>query len=129
MKFYVGDKRFISSTAALVLGIVSYASAVVNPTPGVVVADSLPAFYIILGTLAYRSAKKRKLKLVENTGKRKVLEFLALALIAMFIIFGPYVPQLIQNGDIITLVIFVWSVAEYFFGIPKNIVRQNKNNY
>ena len=83
--------------------------------------DSLPGLFMILGALAYRSAKQRKLKLVENTKKRKLLEFLALILIAVLIFIGPDILQLIQDGDITNLVVFVWTIVAYLFAVPKGM--------
>ena len=97
-----------------------------NPSPTTALGDSLPGLFMILGALAYRSAKQRKLKLVENTKRRKLLEFLALILIVVLILIGPDILQLIQDGDITNLVIFVWVIVAYLFAIPKGIAERKK---
>ena len=120
MKF-LPDRKFIGSSIALIVGVLSMAGALVNPSPTVGISDGLPGLFMILGAVAYQSAKKRKLQLVENTRKRRILEFLALVLIALLILLGPNVPQLIQNGDILTLVIFAFAVIAYLFARPGGI--------
>ena len=98
-----------------------------NPSPINTLDDSLPGLCMILGALAYKSAKQRKLKLVENIKWRKLLEFLAMVLIVALILLGPNIPQLIQDGDITNLVILVWAIVAYLFAVPKGMAAQKKN--
>ena len=97
-----------------------------NPNSTTILDDSSPGLFIILGALAYRSAKQRKLKLVENTKWRKLLEFLATVLIVALILLGPNIPQLIQGGDITNLAILVWATVAYLFAVPKGMAERKK---
>ena len=120
------NKNFIVSTTILVVGVLMLIGSVTNPSSMTTIDDSLPGLCMILGALAYRSAKQRKLKLVQNTRNRKVFEFLALILIAVLILIGPDILQMIQDGDIITLVILVWAILAYLSAVPKGMATQNK---
>jgi len=120
MKFII-NKKFIGSTIILAVGVLTMVGSLTNPSPMTTLGDSLPGLFMILGALAYRSAKQRKLKLVENTKKRKLLEFLALILIAALILTGPDILQLIRDGDITNLFIFVWAIIAYLFAVPKGM--------
>jgi len=120
MKFII-NKKFIGSTIILAVGVLTMVGSLTNPSPMTTLGDSLPGLFMILGALAYRSAKQRKLKLVENTKKRKLLEFLALILIAALILTGPDILQLIRDGDITNLIIFVWAIIAYLFAVPKGM--------
>ena len=120
------NKKFIGSTIILAVGVLMMVGSLTNPNPTATLSDSLPGLFMILGALAYRSAKQRKLKLVENTKKRKLLEFLALILIAVLILLGPDILQLIPDGNITTLVIFVLAIVAYLFAVPKSTAEQRK---
>ena len=72
------NKKFIHSTVLLAVGVLMTVGSMTNPGSTSAAGDSLPGLCVILGALAYRSAKQRRLQLVENTKKRKLLEFLAL---------------------------------------------------
>jgi len=126
MKFII-NKKFIGSTIILVVGVLMTVGSLTNPSPKTTLDDSLPGLCMILGALAYSSAKQRKLKLVENTKWRKLLEFLAMILIVALILLGPNIPQLIQGGDITNLVILVWAIVAYLFAVPKGMAEQKKN--
>lgn len=110
----------------MAVGVLTMVGSLTNPSPTTILGDSLPGLFMILGALAYKSAKQRKLKLVENTKRRKLLEFLALILIAVLILVGPNIPQLIQDGDITNLVIFVWAIVACLFAVPKGMAEQKK---
>ena len=125
MKFII-NKKFIGSTIILVVGVLMTVGSLTNPSPTTTLDDSLPGLCMILGALAYSSAKQRKLKLVENTRWRKLLEFLATVLIVALILLGPNIPQLIQDGDITNLVILVWAIVAYLFAVPKGRAERKK---
>ena len=125
MKFII-NKKFIGSTIILAVDVLMMVGGLTNPSPTTTLDDSLPGLCIILGVLAYSSAKQRKLKLVKNTTWRKLLEFLAMVLIVVLVLLGPNIPQLIQDGDITNLVIMVWAIVAYLFAIPKGMVGQKR---
>lgn len=102
-------KKHIGSTIALILGLLSFASGV-NPgnTSGLVAGP-----VIILGALAYRSAKKRKLGEVNNSTLRKVLEALALIMIIAAILLQRDLKNLIATDPVPNLIIPLWAIIAY----------------
>jgi predicted membrane channel-forming protein YqfA (hemolysin III family) len=125
MKFLM-NKKLIGSTIVLMIGVLTMISALIYPSPTAVTADSFPGLFMILGALAYRSAKKRKLKPIENTRKRRMLEFLALALMAVIILLDPDILQRTHDGAITNLIILVWAIVAYLFAVPKGMAEQKK---
>src|SRR3989338_2300042 len=125
MKFII-NKKFIGSTIILAVDVLMMVGGLTNPSPTTTLDDSLPGLCIILGVLAYSSAKQRKLKLVKNTTWRKLLEFLAMVLIVVLVLLGPNIPQLIQDGDITNLAILVWATVAYLFAVPKGMAERKK---
>ena len=103
-------KKHIGSTIALVLGILYFASGLTNQgNSGGLVAGSV----IILGALAYRSAKKRKLDEANNSTLRKVLEVLALIVIAAAILLQKDLKNLIATDPVPNLIIPLWAIIAY----------------
>jgi len=103
-------KKHIGSTIALILGFLSFAGSVANPAnPGGLIAGPV----IILGALAYRSAKKRKLGEVHNTAMRKGLEISALIIIAAAILLQNDLKTLIATDPVPSLVIPLWAIIAY----------------
>jgi len=72
--------KFIGSTIAPVLGISSLVGSLAQISSGKADAqlNLLVGVFIILGSLAYRSLKKRRLGLVKSTNLRQILEIIAL---------------------------------------------------
>ena len=103
-------KKHIGSTIALILGFLSFAGSVTNPSnPSGLIAGPV----IILGALAYRSAKKRKLGEVRNTALRKGLELLALTLIAAAILLQNDLKNLITTDPVPNLIIPLLAIIAY----------------
>ena len=104
-------KHFWGSTVALVFGIFLLFSifAPLDEYP-----DTVGIFFtgllIIIGSLSYKSAKKRKLGIVKNTGIRQYLEIAGLMICFVLAIF--------QNDFFVNYVFLVWIVSGYI------IVRQ-----
>ena len=103
-------KKHIGSTIALILGFLSFAGSVANPAnPGGLIAGPV----IILGALAYRSAKKRKLGEVHNTALRKGLEISALIIIAAAILLQKDLKTLIATDPVPNQIIPLWVIIAY----------------
>lgn len=119
MKFFtlVTNKNFIGSMVVLIFGIVTTVGALTNPNPSTDIGDSLLGLYIIVGTLVYRSAKERRLGLVESTNKRKIVELLALAILVVIFFRTQKILQYIQDGNVTNIVIVVWVIIAYLFAI------------
>jgi hypothetical protein len=100
-------KKHIGSTIALVLGILYFASALTNSgNSGGLVAGPV----LILGALAYRSAKKRKLGEANNSTLRKWVEVLAMIVIAAAILLQNNLKYLIATDPISNLIIPLWAI-------------------
>ena len=100
--------RHLGSTIALIFGGLSIVSGVAKPGP-ILIAGII----VILGALAYRSAKKRKWGEVKSTVPRIVAELAAILLIGV-LIFGQNNPQKeITNDPVPNLVIPVLAVIPY----------------
>lgn len=104
---YRGDKRFFLSTLALVLGIVMFAGGATQGQEGM----KIGGIYMILGALAYKSAKKVRIGIVKHSTNRFVLELVAMAVIALFIWFTE--KDLAVNDPFPYLVIPTWAIIAY----------------
>lgn len=106
-------KNFWGSYAALVLGLFSLMGGAANPSL------LIGAWYMIIGSLAYMSAKKRKMRLVEDTSQRKTFELIGIAIICFFVL-------LTNKADIVNdpfphLVLPAWALIAYFVIFSKTI--------
>lgn len=116
-------KKHIGSTVALILGFLSFAGSVANPSNS---SGFVAGPVIILGALAYRSAKKRKLSEVSNTALRKVLELLALIAIAAAILLQNDLKNLIVTDPVTNLIIPLWAIIAYVV-IASKAMQSEKN--
>ena len=108
-------KKHIGSTIALILGVLSFASGV-NFISGVKSGSPsglVTGPVIILGALAYRSAKKRKIGEVNNTRLRKGLEMLAVVMIAAAILLQKDLINLIYTDPVPNMIIPLWAIIAY----------------
>ena len=109
-------KRHIGSTIALILGFLSFASSLANPSnPSGLVAGPV----IILGALAYRSAKKRNLGEVKSTLLRKGFEASALVIIAAAVLLQNDLKNLIVTDPVSTVIIPLWAIVAYIVILSK----------
>ena len=106
-------KRHVGSTIALILGVLSFASSLSNPS-GLVAGP-----VIILGALAYRSAKKRKLGEVNSTLLRKGFEASALVIIAAAVLLQNDLKNLIVTDPVSTVIIPLWAIVAYIVIVSK----------
>ena len=104
---YRGDKRLFLSTLALVLGIVTLAAGAIQGQESLKVGG----IYMILGALAYRSAKKVKLEIIKPSTTRFVFELVEMAIIAVLIWFTE--KDLAVNDPVPYLVIPIWAIIAY----------------
>lgn len=116
-------KKHLGSTIALILGFLLFAGSVANPSnPSGLIAGPV----IILGALAYRSAKKRNLGVVRNTALRKGLELLALIMIAAATLLQNDLKNLIATDPVPNLIIPLWAIIAYIVIASK--ARQSEKN-
>src|SRR5262245_21613269 len=113
-------RRHSGSTVALLLGCLSVISGIVNvasvptsttsaPKGGVLIAGLV----MILGALAYRSAKKRKLGEAKSTLTRQAIEAALLLLICLLILAQNNLKHLIITDPVPNLIIPLWAILAY----------------
>jgi len=104
--------KHLGSTIALILGALAFISGITNIEKGSNLIIGGPI--IILGALAYRSAKKRKLGEVRDSLLREVLEIAAIGIITAAIVFQKGdLKFLIANDPLTNLIIPLWAIIAY----------------
>ena len=96
--------KYFGSLLALIVGCFVLAAGLVGTAPGIV---------IILGALAYRSAKRRRLGEVQSTPIRQLLETTALVLILPLILMQDHLAYLIATDPFPHVVIPAWAFLAY----------------
>lgn len=101
-------KRHLGSTVALVVGGLALLSGLAKA------GDPLIAgIVIILGALAYRSAKKRKLGEVNSTLTRQLLEVALLVVMCLAILAQSNLSYLVVTDPVSNAVIPIWAIIAY----------------
>lgn len=101
-------KKHLGSTVALILGALTLVAGLTQPG-SLLVAGPI----IIVGALAYRSAKKRYLGEVKNSLVRKGLEGAAIVAIVAAVLLQNDLPRLIATDPVPNLVIPLWAIIAY----------------
>jgi multisubunit Na+/H+ antiporter MnhB subunit len=102
-------KRHIGSTVALVLGGLSILGGLGSGHFG----GAIGGVVMILGALAYRSAKKRKLGEVKSTALRRLGEVGLLVLLSIVILAQNDLKTLIATDPVPNFVVPVWAIIAY----------------
>lgn len=103
--------RHAGSTAALILGGLALLAGLGNPN-----LETLRAsIVIILGALAYRSAKKRKLGEVKSTSARQFVEISLLLLICLFVLMQKNLTDVLYTEPLWSVFVPLWSIVAYLF--------------
>lgn len=101
-------KKHLGSTIALIIGVLSLIFGLANPG-SLLVAGPV----IILGALAYSSAKKRWLGEAKQSLLRKSLEAIAMVVIVAAVLLQNNVAALIASDPVPNLIIPLWAVIAY----------------
>jgi phage tail protein X len=101
-------KKHIGSTIALVFGVLAILSGLAKPGPIL-----FSGIVIILGALAYRSAKKRKLGEVTNSLLRKALEITGVIIAIASVALQKNFLQVLEADPVPNLIIPLWVVIAY----------------
>ena len=101
------DKRFIGSNAALILGVVALLGGLGQGDSSL----SSAGIFMILGALAYRSAKKRKLGITQPSTVKLVSELIAIAIVIILVLLTNR--DILVNDPFPSLVIPIWAVIAY----------------
>jgi len=101
--------KFLLSNIALVVGVLALITGITSPS-----ALGIAGAVIILGTLAYQSAKKRKLGLVKNTTLRKTTEGIIIVITFLIIFLQTDIQRLIIEDPVPNILIPIWVWGAYF---------------
>lgn len=114
-----GGWKFFGSTLAIVIGVIEIGVGASNPSGQPSAATA--GWVIILGALAYKSAKKTKMGLVRSSPLRLTLEIVAL-LIAMALVLGQSdIGDLMYNDPFPNVIIPLWVLLAYVIVRIRNI--------
>jgi hypothetical protein len=79
---------------------------------------------MIIGSFAYKSAKKRKLNLAESSTTRMIFELIAVSLIILSVLLSDRV--LLIEDPFPNLIIPIWAIIAYIVAnLKKNEVRRD----
>lgn len=101
-------KKHLGSTIALILGIPLSITGFANSN-----SFAIAGPIIVVGALAYRSAKKRKLGEVNDSIFRKVIEVVVIIAIAFVILSINNLANYIAKEPVQTLIIPLWVLIAY----------------
>ena len=101
-------KKHLGSTLAIIIGVLTFAAGTTRPG-ALLVAGPI----IIVGALAYRSAKKRNLREAVNSTLRRSLEAIAVISIIAAVLLQKNVAEQIITDPIPNLLIPLWAVVAY----------------
>ena len=110
--------KHIGSTLALIVGVLSILSGLTKPG-GILIMGMV----IVLGALAYRSVKKRKLGEVSSTQSRAIYEASAIVVALLAVLLQNNVVYLIQTDPVPNLIVPIWVLVAYVAVLiwkPKN---------
>ena len=99
----------MGSTLALILGIFTFVAGVTQQQGDLLIAGPV----IIVGTLAYRSAKKRNLGEAKNSILRKGLEGIAIVAILAAVLLQNDLKRQIATDPVPNLIIPLWAIIAY----------------
>jgi hypothetical protein len=125
----VGSTEFFGSSAAIVLGVLYFLSGVNvvaqktdGSTNGLVFG-----LVVILGALAYKSAKKRKLGLKNSSLFRISLEIIAIILILASVLMANTDIKIFIAEDLVPFLIWVWSLTAYLYIVASNYIKKQSD--
>ena len=101
-------KKYLGSTIALILGVLTFISGLAKFSSGLIAGP-----IIILGALAYRSAKKRKLGTIKSSTLRQALEILAICIIVTAVLLQKNFLYHITTDPVPNLIIPLWAIVAY----------------
>ena len=112
------DRRFLGSTIALVWG---WMTMIAGVTSGRSLSE-VGGLYIIVGALAYRSCKRRRLGLRESTLGRKAAEIVGVTLVICHACVGwVMAPQTAFNHPVYPVAVPLWVLIAYLVATFKKV--------
>ncbi len=113
-------KKHLGSTIALGIGVLSVVSSLTKPNM------LIAGIIIILGALAYRSAKKRKLGEISGSSLRKALEVCAIVIIIAAVLLQKNLTYNMATDPVPNLMIPLWAIIAYMVIALKKQKAQKK---
>ena len=111
-------KKHIGSTLGIVLGILAIVSGLTMPG-----SILIAGIVMLVGALAYRSAKKRKMQEVNNTVLRKALEGIGIFGLIALIVLQKDLKELIATDPVPNFIIPIFVLIAYLIAL----IRKNKS--
>ena len=117
MKYKV---NFFGSTIAIIFGFLYFGSGVnsLDQQTGASLYGLIFGPVVILGALAYKSIKKRKLSLVPSSKVRLLLEIIAITLVLMSFLLHNNIKEFMAENPVV-FIIWLWSFIPYLTMIKK----------
>jgi hypothetical protein len=106
--------RHLGSTVCLILGAISFFAGL-SPVPEVMAAEGaiVSGTFMILGAIAYRSAKKRRFQEVSSTVPRKFVEVALLLLICVLVLAQHNLHYQMTTHPVSNLIVPLWAIVAY----------------
>ena len=102
------NKKFLGSNIALILGVLTIFAGLAYPS-----GTLFAGIYIVLGALAYKSLKARKIGLVQNSKLRPTLEVGAIIVVTLLILMQNDLQENMYNDPIPNVIIPLWIIIAY----------------
>jgi hypothetical protein len=113
MKLWTRIRRHLGSTLAFLIGCLAIIGGLSVLAERGGAGTLIAGFVMVLGSMAYRSAKKRWLGEAKATMTRQVLELIAVALICAAILSQNNLMHVIATDPVPNVVIPVWAIMAY----------------
>jgi hypothetical protein len=106
--------RHLGSTVCLILGTISFIAGL-SPVPAGMEAEGafVSGTFMILGAIAYRSAKKRRLQEVSSTVARKFVEVALLLLVCVLVLTQNNLSHQMTTHPVSNLIVPLWVIVAY----------------
>lgn len=113
-------REFLGSTLALIFGVLYFISSLTNNGAGLIAGPA-----IILGSIAYRSAKKRNLNQTKRHKTRIIIE--SILILIVIAIYGLHNDLLVyvQSDPVPYFIIPLWIAITYIYIATKNVKKQS----
>jgi len=114
-------KKHIGSSIALFIGALSIFAGLAKPS-----AILFSGVVIILGALAYRSAKKRRLGETKSSVTRKAIEITAVIIAMAIVLLQDNLLKAIESDPAQNLIIPLWVLVAYIVMFMRNPIQKRK---
>jgi hypothetical protein len=102
--------RHLGSDIALVIGCLSFVAGITQPSGG---GSAIGGAAMVLGSLAYRSAKSRRLGEVASTPTRRISEMMMVGAIFPIVLLQSDLKYILATDPVPNAIIPVWAIIAY----------------